>query len=261
MADKRPWFPFYAADWLTDEQVVVMSLAARGAYITLLAYHWREGSIPSDTEALRKLVGADQSEWPDLWTEMLGAFSEHAPGRLVNPRLSRMLKSDRASAEHRVEHARTAAKARWSQRVNAPSMPDACSNMLPSESESQSESEVLTTSVSTSLLGTAAARKHINPAGEIDLLVDYQTEVLNKLDGINNSTERKDRPTLLAIARAVPRSLIHRALEETQDARLRALDGEHKHIHPGRYFTSRVRSHCETAGIISPFRAKDVAKA
>jgi hypothetical protein len=95
----------------------------------------------------------------------------------------------------------------------------------------------------------------VNPAGETDLLVDYETEVLNKLDGVMSVTERKDRPTLLLIARHAPRSIIHAALEATQDARLRALDHEHHGVTHAAYFVAGVKRRCEAAGITSPFAA------
>lgn len=269
MASKKPWFPFYAGDWLTDEAVTVMGLAAQGAYIRLLAYHWREGSLPADEEALRRMVGAAPDEWSEIWQQMRGAFREHAPGRLVNQRMLGMLKSERASAEHRVEHARAAAKVRWNQKVNAPSMPDACPNMLPSESESEEERDTTTnvgvgsnspveptTDRSSDEKVTAPERqlrRHINSPAEIDRLVDYQTEVLNKLDGITTITERADRGTLLLIARHVPPSIVHAALEATQDARLRALDGELKRVSHARYFVDGIKRRCSSASIATPF--------
>jgi len=47
---KAPAFQFYAADWLADEAVSVMSLEEEGAYIRALCYCWREGSIPADED-------------------------------------------------------------------------------------------------------------------------------------------------------------------------------------------------------------------
>jgi hypothetical protein len=93
----------------------------------------------------------------------------------------------------------------------------------------------------------------VNPATETDLLVDYQTEVLNKLDGITEVRERTDRPSLLLIARHVPRSIVASALEATQDARLRALDGEHREVNHAAYFIAGIKRRCESAGIKSPF--------
>jgi len=53
---KVPAFQFYAADYLADEHVQLMTLEEEGAYIRALAYCWREGSIPADPEALSRLL-------------------------------------------------------------------------------------------------------------------------------------------------------------------------------------------------------------
>jgi uncharacterized protein YdaU (DUF1376 family) len=50
-----PAFQFYAAEYLADEHVALMSMEDEGCYIHLMAYCWREGSIPSDLELLSKL--------------------------------------------------------------------------------------------------------------------------------------------------------------------------------------------------------------
>lgn len=50
-----PAFQFYAADYLADANVQLMSLEEEGAYIRLLAFCWREGSIPSDEAVCSRL--------------------------------------------------------------------------------------------------------------------------------------------------------------------------------------------------------------
>lgn len=59
MASKTnaPAFQFYSADWLSDENVRLMTLEQTGAYIDALAICWREGSIPSCPEKLARLIG------------------------------------------------------------------------------------------------------------------------------------------------------------------------------------------------------------
>lgn len=95
---------------------------------------------------------------------------------------------------------------------------------------------------------TGAPRSHKNTPTETDLMVDYQTEVLNKLEGITTQTERKDRGALLKIARHVPTSIIKRALQDTQDCHQR---GELKNT--GAYLSSRVVTLCVQHKIKSPF--------
>jgi uncharacterized protein YdaU (DUF1376 family) len=52
---KAPAFQFYAAEYLADENVQLLSLEQEGIYIRLLAYCWREGSIPAEPEKLARL--------------------------------------------------------------------------------------------------------------------------------------------------------------------------------------------------------------
>lgn len=92
------------------------------------------------------------------------------------------------------------------------------------------------------------ARQHTNTPTDTDLLVDYATEVLNKVEGIMVTQEREDRGTLLKIARHVPPSIVKKALADLQDARLR---GEVKRAGP--YFSARITTLCVSAGIRSPF--------
>jgi len=83
-----PSFPFYAADWLADEKVQMMSMAGEGCYIRLLAYQWREGSIPADRSAIALLCKANDGSAID---EALAHFQQLSrnPGRLINKRLER----------------------------------------------------------------------------------------------------------------------------------------------------------------------------
>lgn len=75
-----PAFQFYPADFLADETVALMPLAARGAYITLLCYCWREGSIPTDMNRLGRLCGIDGSAMAQLWEDIYKCFE------LINPK-------------------------------------------------------------------------------------------------------------------------------------------------------------------------------
>src|SRR3990170_1183603 len=88
MPSTRPWFPFYADDWLTSERVRVMSLAARGAYIDLLAYSWHHGSIPSAMAEVCRLLGIEETALVPLWAEIESCWKKKG-SRLVNDRQER----------------------------------------------------------------------------------------------------------------------------------------------------------------------------
>jgi uncharacterized protein YdaU (DUF1376 family) len=83
---KSPAFQWYAADYLADERVLFISLAAEGAYIRLLSYCWREGSIPNNLTQLAAMCkGAD----PKTLKEVMPLFTKQGapPGRMVHKRL------------------------------------------------------------------------------------------------------------------------------------------------------------------------------
>jgi len=88
---KSPAFQFYAAEFLADENVVMMTNQEIGCYIKLMCYCWREGSIPSDVSKIAKLCGEDSSAMAQLWLSVSTCFSlaEAAPDRLVHKRLEK----------------------------------------------------------------------------------------------------------------------------------------------------------------------------
>jgi uncharacterized protein YdaU (DUF1376 family) len=88
---KSPAFQFYPKDFLTDENVLVMSLQERGAYITLLCVCWQQGTLPDDQERLARLCGVPVPAFRRLWPALAVCFRAalDQPGRLVQPRLER----------------------------------------------------------------------------------------------------------------------------------------------------------------------------
>lgn len=53
-----PWFPFYAADWLTSKKRRKLTWAQRGVYADLLAEQWVGGALPSDPAEVAAMIGA-----------------------------------------------------------------------------------------------------------------------------------------------------------------------------------------------------------
>lgn len=81
-----PAFQFYPADYLADANVQMMSLEDEGAYIRLLCYCWREGSIPDDDEALKKLTKGGSTNLRRVVQECFVPDPSN-PGRLIHKRL------------------------------------------------------------------------------------------------------------------------------------------------------------------------------
>lgn len=76
-----PWFP---RDFIASTRA--MRLAERGAYCDLLFYQWEMGSLPADTEALARLLGASPKEFANVWKVISEKFVK-VGDRLTNRRL------------------------------------------------------------------------------------------------------------------------------------------------------------------------------
>ena len=66
VTQKSPAFSFYAKDFLTG--TVTMSLAERGAYVTLLAHQWDAGCVPSDPVLRARVLGSTPAQSARLWS-------------------------------------------------------------------------------------------------------------------------------------------------------------------------------------------------
>lgn len=122
---KSPAFQFYPNDFLSDRNVVVMSMQERGVYITLICYAW-QSPLPSDVAQLARICSMPLASFRKIWPALSVCFRER-DGALVHPRLER----ERAKqADYRTEKSnagkRGAAK-RWH--------PDGTAIVLPSETD------------------------------------------------------------------------------------------------------------------------------
>lgn len=70
--NRSPWFTFYADDWKGG--TAGMTLAAKGAYIDLLAYQFHHGPIPDDPRTICRILGCFPDEWEPISSEVLGKF-------------------------------------------------------------------------------------------------------------------------------------------------------------------------------------------
>lgn len=121
---KPPAFQFYTRDWLSSSAVRTMGLAARGAYIDLLAIQWQDGFIPDDDQEIARMLGCTPRQWNTVRDRVLARFErrplsdtivttiEHDHDTFVNKRLHdqraattrqrlKSVKGGRVSAEKR----------------------------------------------------------------------------------------------------------------------------------------------------------------
>ena len=83
--NRPPAFQFFPKDFISDINVMAMTLEQRGAYITLLSHCWIEGSLPDDPRVLQALCN-HPSNWDEVWFALEPCF-KRSEGRLINPRL------------------------------------------------------------------------------------------------------------------------------------------------------------------------------
>ena len=98
---RAPAYQMYAAEWLADEQVTLLSIAAEGVYIRLLNFCWREGSIPSNPAHLAPLC-----KYTDVKVikEAVALFTKSPgqPGRLIHKRLEEEREKQQAFKDKQV---------------------------------------------------------------------------------------------------------------------------------------------------------------
>ena len=88
-----------------------MSLAAKGAFIDLLAYQFANGSIPLDDRTLCRIIGAFPEEWQEIRAEVLCKF-EAEDGLLINRRMQKERDERNEIREKRIQ----AVNKRWNKR-------------------------------------------------------------------------------------------------------------------------------------------------
>ena len=116
--EKTPAFQFYPKDWLSDINVIRMSLEQRGMYIHLLSFCWLEGSIPADPKEVCLLLGMGQEysidEFKGAWALVASCFelSQKDPSRLVHLRLEKERKKQDEWKKKSVSGGKASAKAR-----------------------------------------------------------------------------------------------------------------------------------------------------
>jgi uncharacterized protein YdaU (DUF1376 family) len=121
-AGKSPAFQFYPKDFLSDENVRMMSMAERGVYITLLSLCWIEGSLPSDVERLALLVGVPVTAFRKLWPALAPCFraNEQRPDRLVHQRLEKEREKQAEFKRRQSDKGKAGMASRW----RAEALPD-----------------------------------------------------------------------------------------------------------------------------------------
>ena len=112
--NKAPAFQFYPSDFLSDENVMLMSNQEVGCYIKLICFNWKQGSIPDDINKIARLCGEDTSVMAELWHSLKRCFiSNGTNGRLINPRVEKERLKQKKYRKERSESGKKGAVKRW----------------------------------------------------------------------------------------------------------------------------------------------------
>jgi uncharacterized protein YdaU (DUF1376 family) len=176
--NKSPAFQWYPADWLSDMRVRLLPWAAKGLYVDLLCYCWREGYIPSDSSAIAQLCGCHDLAMIEQCLELFCATDD--PKKLTHKRLE---KERIKQSEHRKERSNSGkkgAKTRWDKDKELQEKKDSLANGLaikePIAKNSSSSSSSSSTTTTTTTLKTKNKRaKFIKPT--IDELRTFCKEI------------------------------------------------------------------------------------
>jgi len=124
--NKSPAFQWYPADWLSDMRVRLLPWAAKGLYVDLLCYCWREGYVPADSSAIAQLCGCHDLAMIEQCLELFCATDD--PTKLTHKRLE---KERIKQSEHRKERSNSGkkgAKARWNKGKQPQTKQDSSAN-------------------------------------------------------------------------------------------------------------------------------------
>jgi len=106
--ENKDSFPFFAAKYLADVHVEMMSAEEEGCYIRLLAYCWREKGLPNDPERLQRLCkGIKPSQL------VMDRFTLNGSGKLQNKMLTKLQEKRDVWREKSREGGRKSAVKRW----------------------------------------------------------------------------------------------------------------------------------------------------
>jgi len=119
---KSPAFPFYASDFLSDLNVIVLTADEVGAYILLMAVCWRETFLPDSLDELAAIARLQPGQFKTSWERRLSrCFAQRDDGSWVHPRLEKERAKQEANAAERSKYGKLGAKVRYGGAIANPS--------------------------------------------------------------------------------------------------------------------------------------------
>jgi uncharacterized protein YdaU (DUF1376 family) len=145
-----PWMPFYPEDWLSDMQIILLTMEQEGMLLRLVLLDWTQEGIPSDPASLIKLLRIKPKCFSKNWEEIEQFFHVHPqkPDHLTFRNLLEIKEEQLNKTKSRKQKAKNAADIRWKKKdapSNAQTLPKQCHTETESETESESEPCLLET--------------------------------------------------------------------------------------------------------------------
>lgn len=111
MSNKPPAFQFYAADWLSSPEIMLMTPAEEGAYIRLLAIAWDKGGLPDDDDQLAVLSRLSEGWFNGSSTKLRAQFVNRG-NKLINKKQEIIRKTQKEWSKKSRQGGLASAKAR-----------------------------------------------------------------------------------------------------------------------------------------------------
>lgn len=119
---RSPAFQFYPADFLADRNTTLMTAEEIGAYLLLLCFCWREGSLPNDMDDLAILARVTVDRFEKSWLKRISKCFEQQPdGSWIHPRLEEERAKQEEWARKSAEGGKKSAEKRAENRQKDPS--------------------------------------------------------------------------------------------------------------------------------------------
>lgn len=103
-AVKRPWMPFYVADYFKDTRH--LTRAQHGSYVLLILEYWTRGSLPQDEEQLARLAAMTPGEWKAERSILAAMFEPEWKHKRIEDEMARV--ADVAATRRRAANVRHA---------------------------------------------------------------------------------------------------------------------------------------------------------
>lgn len=142
MSDTSPAFQFYPGDFLSDKNTALMTPEEIGAYVLLMCYCWKEGSLNDDMEEMALLSRMDKEAFKSSWEKRISScFIMNDHGEWVHPRLEKERQKQQKYRQKKAEAGRKGAQSRWKNDDQSPQMAKDSSGMaVPKEENSSATS-------------------------------------------------------------------------------------------------------------------------